>query len=713
MRLHSIRLSGFRGFPRDHTFDLDADAVVVVGANGNGKTCLFDAILWGLCGRIPRLPKDNERLVSLYSETGQAWVELEVRDPKDSRHTIIRSFDGRAERVTLKTGGKSLEGPSAEGQLFELFWPDAASGSDPRETLASVLTHSVYLQQDKIRQFVEAESDKERFAAIGELVGAGRVSELQASLERAKKAWTTATNQHEDKLPPLRERLALIEARLSELTARASQDTPPITPETWHQWWRGLSARGLTPLDVQPASREAPDAVDGAIRQLEALRLSAERKLQALEALHREMTNLAGQAMPKIGPLLERVTRLKHELDELKGLVAGEQARLAELRHHQAALKEKSAQLKTLAALALKHLEDRCPVCAQTYDKQATRLRLEAIAHAGIAGETESESDKLTELLSALAAKEKELAEAEQELRSRQQTVNDRQVIERAVAQRLTELGVAANGDPNRRAAVEEAIAQSNAVIQQVIELQRRGESFAMRLAQSAAAAAIDELRREAEILRRRNANLEKDISARNQTGELAQRIVEALREATSQVVEERLEEIDPLLKKIYARIDPHPAFRLVTFLARVFRGKGELSTVVDDPIAKKTCNLPGAILSSSQLNALAVSVFLALNMGVPKPPLSVAILDDPLQSLDDINLLGLVDLLRRVKDHRQLFVSTHDLHFASFLSQKLRPINDGGRTRMIKLHSWSREGPIAEIEEVRSDPVLFRLAAS
>jgi hypothetical protein len=87
--------------------------------------------------------------------------------------------------------------------------------------------------------------------------------------------------------------------------------------------------------------------------------------------------------------------------------------------------------------------------------------------------------------------------------------------------------------------------------------------------------------------------------------------------------------------------------------LSEVFKGKGQLSTVVSDPINDKTSVSPGAVLSSSQVNALGESVFLALNLGSPKPPLPIAILDDPLQSLDDINLLGLVDLLRRTKDIR------------------------------------------------------------
>ena len=45
MRLLSLEVAGFRGFAAEQIFDLDADAIVVVGSNGNGKTSLFDAVL--------------------------------------------------------------------------------------------------------------------------------------------------------------------------------------------------------------------------------------------------------------------------------------------------------------------------------------------------------------------------------------------------------------------------------------------------------------------------------------------------------------------------------------------------------------------------------------------------------------------------------------------------------------------------------------------
>ena len=327
MRLLSIDISGFRGFPQQHTFDLDADTIVVVGANGHGKTSLFDGVLWVLSGRIPRLPNDKTRLVSMYSETGQARVELHFRDPTGRQFTVTRSFDGTETRLALKTPDGSYQGSSAEGRLIDLVWPDAASASDPREALALVLTRSVYLQQDLIRQFVEAATDRERFTAVSELVGAGRVTELQGSLERAKKAWSTATNQRRDELGLLSERLSVIEARLSELIRRGSQSLPMITSEAWDEWWQSLSTVGLKAVQVEPTSREAPAAIDTVIKQLEALRRSTERRLRTLEAIQAEVAGPLVRPTPEIVPLRDRVTTLQKDLWDLKQVVTKEQAR--------------------------------------------------------------------------------------------------------------------------------------------------------------------------------------------------------------------------------------------------------------------------------------------------------------------------------------------------------------------------------------------------
>lgn len=452
-------------------------------------------------------------------------------------------------------------------------------------------TRSVYLQQDLLRHFIEAASPQERFAAVSELVGAGRVTELQDSLERSKKAWTTVTHQRQEELRPSRERLAIVDARLAELTERSSQASPSITPQDWNEWWQNLTGLGVKALRVESSAREAPSAINNAIKELDAQRRLTERKLQALSAIQGDIKGLASQPPSDVQPLRDSVAKLRKEVEDLKRVTSEEQARLAEQRRHQAELKEMDEQLRALAALALKHLGDHCPVCAQTYDRDATRRRLENLAKSGAGGpQAASVSDKFNELLSALTAKEKEVATAELGLRTAEQSLNAQRIAEQTLTKRLTELGIPAD---DREPALVRAVAEAETLTKRLSELQQIGESLALRLAQSSAMAAIEELRREADTLRQDIAVRDKSITARIGTGDLAQSVIEALREAASAVVEERLIELNPLLQKIWSRIDPHPAFRLVSFFSQVFRGKGQLSTIVSDPIEDKRCELP------------------------------------------------------------------------------------------------------------------------
>ena len=713
MRLLSIELSGFRGFAQKREFDLDADAVVVMGTNGHGKTSLFDGILFALTGRVPRLGSDVASLVSMYSETGQARATLRFRGPHNgSAFAVTRTSDGAETRMTFETPDGLYQGPLAEGMLMDLIWPEAAVASDPNDALAYVLTQSVYLQQDIVRHFIDAATPQECFVAVSELLGAGRVTEFQSSLERSKKAWTTATNQRQQELRSNLERLAMLDGRIADLISRTADiSKQPISVGAWNKWWEDLSEIGLKSARMDVASREAPIAINSAIKQLDARRLISERQARTLNSILADIRGLAKQSQLDVIPLRNTVAKLQSEIEDLKRRTAEEQARLADRRRHQAELKEKSEQLKALASLALQNLGDHCPICAQTYDRDSTRSRLEKLATTGLEDVViDSTSSTLNEMLSALSSKENELASAELALRTIDQALTAREIAEQGITKRLSEFEIAADG--NRELAIEQAVEVGKTFMEYLSNLQKIGEFFALQLAQSSTVAGVEELQREASALRDDVEARQKTIAARTRTGDLAQNVIEALREAVSRVVEERLKSINPLIQNIWTRIDPHPAFRVVRLLSEVFKGKGQLSTVVSDPINDKMSASPGTVLSSSQVNALGVSVFLALNLGSPKPPLPIAILDDPLQSLDDINLLGLVDLLRRTKDSRQLLVSTHDSRFGDLLARKLRPADGSSRTLVIELEGWARIGPKVRIREVSPDPVPLRLVS-
>ena len=167
------------------------------------------------------------------------------------------------------------------------------------------------------------------------------------------------------------------------------------------------------------------------------------------------------------------------------------------------------------------------------------------------------------------------------------------------------------------------------------------------------------------------------------------------------------------MLQRIYASVDPHPAFRVARFLTSTSRGHGRVWTTVVDETAEKVEREPSTVLSSSQLNVLAVSTFLALNLAIETLPLQVVALDDPLQSLDTVNLLGLADLLRRVRVSWQVLVSTHDERLADLLGRKLRSVTPNGRTLVVRFEDWTRDGPSVEQYELPGDSAPLKLVAT
>ena len=131
MRVKSLEIRGFRAFSEDVQLDLDGDVVLVVGANGQGKTSLFDAILWAIAGRMSRLVHP-ESVVSLYSDSGEAQVKLTIASDKDRDIVISRRHDGQSDSLYLEDGDESFRGAEAEHELIRRLWP---SGLVSNETL--------------------------------------------------------------------------------------------------------------------------------------------------------------------------------------------------------------------------------------------------------------------------------------------------------------------------------------------------------------------------------------------------------------------------------------------------------------------------------------------------------------------------------------------------------------------------------------------------
>lgn len=131
----------------------------------------------------------------------------------------------------------------------------------------------------------------------------------------------------------------------------------------------------------------------------------------------------------------------------------------------------------------------------------------------------------------------------------------------------------------------------------------------------------------------------------------------------------------EDLINSIYKKIDPHPAFKKVEFKADFDSDKPGLNIVVSDEAGEQIS--PILYFSAAQTNILSLSVFLASALHAKDDegnPINVVMIDDPIQSMDSINILSTIDLLRSicVQFDKQIIISTHDENFFALLQRKI-----------------------------------------
>lgn len=698
MRLKSISVEGFRGFIEPASMNLDADVILLHGPNGAGKTSLLDAILWALVGRIDRFGDAVADPVSVYAPDGTARVELTLSG--DGHDTIVTRLSGGRDNnhVRLTVGEEVLDGPSAEAKLIELVVPHLRERINPKDPLGRVLTRGVYLQQDLIREFVESDTAVERFSLISEVIGAGVVVELQAELERSKNVWHRAiTSRRKEELDPLLERNRRLEdalARLEPTKEDGGLDDVPTLAKDFHAAALELLGRSRISSDRPPADTSSLDRL---LKEITAERAQLDRSftvasalLSQLQLVHQVQSDEVAQSGDA---LVLREKELESELTSLDAMIQKQFDELDDLRRLQTEDRDRRSRLATLARLALGEIDGPCPVCTQEHDKEHTARHLEElIALASSTPEGMRVEGATGDLPQRRAVVARELANVRESLARMRREAEERETSEKMLRQRLDDVGLA--DDELAEEALRQRITQLQERATATDALLARGETLAVSIIRVSETRQRVDLGQQLEEVTNQIRVVQAEIDAQLETYAAAGKIIDGLRDASLEITAKQVKAIQPVLQAIYSRIDPHPTFRVAQIVTAMEKGKGRLTAGVYDPERGKKMLEPGPVLSSSQLNSFAVSLFLALNLGLPSLKLGITILDDPLQSLDSINLLGLVDVLRRFRAHRQIIVSTHEAQLLGLLQRKLRPVRDGERVATIQFDRWSRRGP-------------------
>lgn len=144
----------------------------------------------------------------------------------------------------------------------------------------------------------------------------------------------------------------------------------------------------------------------------------------------------------------------------------------------------------------------------------------------------------------------------------------------------------------------------------------------------------------------------------------------------------------EKLINQLYDKIDPHPDFKKVEFKPDFEVDPPRLDVIVTDSNNNHEI-IPNLYYSTAQINILSLSIFLASALNSKQ--YDCIFIDDPIQSMDSINVLSTIDLLRSivVNHGKQIILSTHDQNFHNLLKKKMPP--ELFKSKFMELESFGK----------------------
>lgn len=648
IRLTSIELEAFRGFADVQTIDLDADVVLVHGDNGSGKTSLVDGLLWVLTGEIPRL---NERakgsrrgrdpIVNAYTD-GPARVRISVVDADGRALVFERSGTSSQHELLAWIGEKPSPGEEPLARTF---------GEDSFEQLAEAVRAWGILQQHAVN--VALDSGATLHARLSSVIGLERVTLFAESADRAvrdlRKEVKRRQRVHADlSARHSRLKISLEETRAALANAHAARE---------HLQQAVTQACGALPENITAQIAIAtPESV-----------MEFGRSLAALANLAGNLASRHAQAIAAEGILAPTVDDAQAEMARL-------------MRQADVAIQDAPLQIQ-LASAAIELLGDACPVCGQGIEEAHIRAHLtQLLEHSQHAIKTAAATRE------AISRAQSSLLRAQAAQKQRADALTEQEHAAKRLHEGLRESTSLEVDDAWAQPAQAAGLAAALSLLgEQMSEIgaqcQRNHGGWAERLSI------------ETDSLAQEIARAERDVRDAEDRRTRAEALAKAAKRAAERIVRRAIERLEPSFAEVFDRLAPHSTFTELHAKQDIYFGKNQIGPEVCDPDRGVRAK-PELLLSEGQLNIVALSYFLGLSLNARAGALPFLVLDDPLQAMDILGVLDFADLCGRLREHRQLVLTTHDRRFASLLERKLAPRREGLRTVLHEFGGWTREGP-------------------
>lgn len=170
---------------------------------------------------------------------------------------------------------------------------------------------------------------------------------------------------------------------------------------------------------------------------------------------------------------------------------------------------------------------------------------------------------------------------------------------------------------------------------------------------------------------------------------------LEQERKLLSEYIDKQIESFfhGKLINSLYQKIDPHPVYKEIQFKCDFSSDKPRLNVFVTGTNGNASI-VPTLYFSTAQLNILSLSIFLAKALNVKDNDgnsVDCIFIDDPIQSMDSINILSTIDLLRSISVNmgKQIVLATHDENFHNLLQKKIP--SDRFKAKYIELETFGK----------------------
>lgn len=640
MKIDYVEICGFRGFRDKVRVDFGAGFTIITGRNGVGKSTLCDAIEFAVLGEIGKYnvetsAKETVRDYIWWRGEGTPkayYVTAAFSDEQGKQFVVTRTREGGSDR--------------SNEEMQEVL----CQGAVPEDPLRQLCKTSI-IRDEWIAALSLDLTETQRFDLVRAALGSVEGSDLA---EKAKAVVSVAEATHqriETSYEQARAQLSGGLVQLSEATEAASRNTD-------------ISAA----ISVLDAFLEAEVGEDIAAR-VDRVRRMLPEKRQQLEALNQAVTQ--SRELAEMRSDLESAAATERRAMLVSAREAArltlDKARAAfELAERAFEIESSASDLAASLAILVEHGESiglhdgHCPLCeaARTNKEFTTGLEHAKARVDELANGVNAARANLGEALTGVATADAIWMQADQAWSVDAQALANLRAREQAQLESFEVQGLPLDLIDDVDGLDREASARRN----KLVEVERalnalEGSQAVSRLASIDSRVALF----------RTQVDSAADELARVQTALAAAKSLEkSVRRSASEIVDERLALISPLLNELYQRLRPHSDWRSIEYSIR-----GDVRRFLSLKVGNDLN--PQFVFSSGQRRAAGLAFLLSVHLARSWSRWTTLVLDDPVQHIDDFRALHLVEVLSALRQGgRQVICAVEDEALADLLCRRL-----------------------------------------